>query len=159
MIEVRSSISDDYEPTRLFTIVLILHYLLVSILVLSGVTIFIFGMFFELPPDANTFHFILMSLIPIVVDGVIFLSSYALNSYMLFIIPLVALILAGILFWSIYVLQDYKNAARKILLALNILNLAALFYTFSIASIVGIVIELFVLYVLLFDKDTVRLFQ
>ncbi len=136
-----SVLYDDDQRTTSLTIVLAVTYLELAILGLTSLFLSLLDVF-ALAGTANGINFILV----------------------LILLPMPA-VLTIFMFWVTNGVLNYNDAARKILIALHILIaipiliLVSAFITFSMLNILAFGIIIFILYVLSFDYQSIKLFE
>lgn len=134
IVEARNSSDEKYVRPALLTIVLAINYFEAIISGLMTFFILFFGIF-------------------------AFTESGASNVFVLLLLTLpFPIIITVITIWLTHELQKYNYTAKIIIIGLNMLELIYLVFTFSITNIIGLILALFVLYVLIFDGETNRLF-
>ena len=134
VIEFRKPLENDYDRPIQFTIVLVLQYIVIGLLGLISIVLLLIGL-------------------------LTVLSSSALGTIVFLLVMSIPLLIAGLMFWLTYEVQNYINTARIIMIVLYIINFIITIINFTMTDLVGIAIIVFVLYVLILDKRTVRLFE
>lgn len=131
-MEIKSSKENEYSRTMLLTIVLIINYISIIILGLVGVLILILG-----------------------IMQIVLGSTSGISPFELIIFTVIPLVIVLLWLYLTYSVQSYNNKARYVMIIYFVIDLIISIYLFSI---IGLILSAFIVYVLIFDSKTVKLF-